>query len=312
MARRAGDPYGSNDATNDNGVTPDPYGTMNQPRITTQPVSGTTPQPGPTTGTNPYANGGTTPITVPPGLHLTQGQQVAGSGLPTVNDPTGAGNGPYDYNTDQGILSQLAAWSKLPGANPSLANDPNYWLGRIKATGGLRADNLDYWKGRGLTPEGPPEGATPSTSQSSPFLDTFRSGLLSRLQQLQQPTDPNSSAIAGPTAAYNLSADRGLAKTKQAQAEAAYAGHSLNTGGYQQAQTQADEQAAADKANFSGNLVNTAEQQRQSRLDQLLGVGSNQGTTEQLAGGQLGYQYSALQAQLNRDAILAALGGLGG
>jgi hypothetical protein len=62
---------------------------------------------------------------------------------------------------DAQILAQVAQLAKLPGANPSMATDPQYWLRRIKETGGLGSDNLEYWKGLGMRPEGAPEGGGP-------------------------------------------------------------------------------------------------------------------------------------------------------
>lgn len=76
---------------------------------------------------------------------------------------TGGTGGGYD---DQAILATIATWAQMPGANPSLARDPNYWLGRIKQTGGLRADNLQYWQGLGMRPEGAPEGGGSPSAQS--------------------------------------------------------------------------------------------------------------------------------------------------
>ena len=51
-----------------------------------------------------------------------------------------------DYGSDTGILAQIAQWAAMPGADPSLKNDPNYWLGAIKSRGGLNAGNLQYWQ----------------------------------------------------------------------------------------------------------------------------------------------------------------------
>lgn len=61
---------------------------------------------------------------------------------------TGSGPGPYTGNpTDRAAIS---AWFKqlgsMPGADPSLAANPDYWAGRAIDTGGLRPDNSQYWQ----------------------------------------------------------------------------------------------------------------------------------------------------------------------
>jgi hypothetical protein len=56
------------------------------------------------------------------------------------------------------LLAMIGEMAKMPGANPSLARDPEYWLKRITETGGLGADNLAYWRGMAMRPEGAPEG----------------------------------------------------------------------------------------------------------------------------------------------------------
>lgn len=47
---------------------------------------------------------------------------------------------------DANMLDQIKKWSQMPGADPSLASNPNYWLGAIKEKGGLNANNLQYWQ----------------------------------------------------------------------------------------------------------------------------------------------------------------------
>ncbi len=61
----------------------------------------------------------------------------------TQQAPAASGGGRTDRNA---ILAQVAQWAAMPGADPSLANDPNYWADRIIQTGGLGADNSQYWQ----------------------------------------------------------------------------------------------------------------------------------------------------------------------
>lgn len=74
----------------------------------------------------------------------------------TAGDGTGGSAAP---GSDEAISAKIAEWSRLPGANPSLARDPQYWLRRINETGGLRADNEAFWRGLAMRPEGAPEGS---------------------------------------------------------------------------------------------------------------------------------------------------------
>lgn len=49
-------------------------------------------------------------------------------------------------NDQAAIRAQIAKWAAMPGADPSLVNDPDYWAKRITETGGLGSDNMQYWQ----------------------------------------------------------------------------------------------------------------------------------------------------------------------
>jgi hypothetical protein len=127
----------------------------------------------------------------------------------------------------------------------------------------------------------PATGSTPGTingassGQPDAVTAATQAAILAQLQQLQAPVDANSSTVTSITDPYNLQAQRGLQQTKQSIAEQAYANGSLNTGGFQTAQTAADENAAANEANFTGQTVATQEAQRQAMLQSMLGLGTN-------------------------------------
>lgn len=108
---------------------------------------------------------------------------------------------------DAAILAQIAQWAGMPGADPSLKNDPNYWLGRIKETGGLRADNLQYWQDASVGPkaffnnpnrEGGGNNAGPNIDANPVAADWFSANApppasysqLSRPDYLSQPYTP--------------------------------------------------------------------------------------------------------------------------
>src|ERR1051326_2641220 len=176
--------------------------------------------------------------------------------------------------------------------------------------------------------------------QQQQMRDQFRQSILNRLNFLQNDTqsiDPQGDALRPIIQAYHLKSQRGLEDTRNALAERAYAQGTLNTGGFDTQTQRALEDAAANEAGFTGQQVSQAVQQRRQELMHLLDVGAGflsqgdqQAIQTELAqldanlreqamaqqnsqfGDQLGYNYAALQAQLNRDSILGALGAYGG
>lgn len=91
------------------------------------------------------------------------------------------------------IRAQVAQWASMPGADPSLASDPDYWVNTIIKDGGLGTDNSQYWQdasvgpnaffnnpGRdsgstntGMAQYGDLSGTTPTTFQSNMNAPTF-------------------------------------------------------------------------------------------------------------------------------------------
>lgn len=107
-----------------------------------------------------WAPGSSQPNGAPPGQRWDANVAgfVADTGGGSAGKPTFGGNR-FDPNY---INSALQYYATLPGANPSLTNNPAYWSGRINETGGLGPDNFDFWQGLGLRPEGAPENWSPS------------------------------------------------------------------------------------------------------------------------------------------------------
>jgi hypothetical protein len=50
------------------------------------------------------------------------------------------------------LRAQIAQWAAMPGADPSLANDPDYWVNAINSRGGLNAGNTQYWQNASVGP----------------------------------------------------------------------------------------------------------------------------------------------------------------
>ncbi len=148
----------------------------------------------------------------------------AGGGLVARNDPAGGGTGPQGGSTapqapsglsgrtmdDGQIASYVAQWASMAGADPSLSNDPGYWVRRIKETGGLGSDNLQYWQNASVGPtaffnnpnretssQATPTSYTPSYAATGgnpggytdPSAQLYLQQVLQRLNQVQQPQD---------------------------------------------------------------------------------------------------------------------------
>jgi hypothetical protein len=102
----------------------------------------------------------TTATTANPELTNDNLEHVAG-GKPTGNEDGKTAVSRMDENF---INDYLNVWGAAPGANPSVMSDRAYWLRRIKETGGLGADNLEYWRKLTQRAEGAPEGGTTTTT----------------------------------------------------------------------------------------------------------------------------------------------------
>jgi hypothetical protein len=193
---------------------------------TAQPVARTTIDDGSLTGGPPAGGWGTVPDNFPDGPPTvpTTPPNLVARGDPKGNStnvsnpanqytasPSGQSGGGRSLD-DAYILSQIKNWAVMNGADPSLANDPNYWLGRIKQTGGLGADNLQYWQNAGVGPTAFFNNPTRETNggyannranpggYDDPSTMAFFNQLLSRLDQLNQPiNDPAQTAFANTT-----------------------------------------------------------------------------------------------------------------
>lgn len=103
--------------------------------------------------------------------------------------------------TDPNYAASYVAWAGTqPGVNPSVKNDPGYWIGRF--TSGAFGNDQEYALQRMMQAEGAPEaagaaasGAAGSTSGTNPggYTDPssvlYMNQLLSRLSQANQPQD---------------------------------------------------------------------------------------------------------------------------
>lgn len=136
----------------------------------------------------PQRGGGTT--TTPPATPPPVGNAPTG-----INPQTGFTYGSPEDNAFYGpngaaetqnptdpayVKSKVYYLSTLPGANPSLKNDPDYWVKQILANGGWHdgtgADQgIDrYWQNKAMQPEGAPAGGADALgSLIAPFTEQF-------------------------------------------------------------------------------------------------------------------------------------------
>lgn len=152
----------------------------NAPNDTTAPGPGTS---------SPVPSGPGVPYTVTGPPKYAPG--VPGGNMPVP--PTGATTGPNtpmaptDPNTSGSFPTTAQGWqsysgdphdpkaiaayvqwlSQQPGADPSLASDPNYWIGKI-STDGLTSGNVGYWNTRSMAGAGNNFGSL-ATGFTQPF-----------------------------------------------------------------------------------------------------------------------------------------------
>jgi hypothetical protein len=85
-------------------------------------------------------------------------------------DASGFQADPNANPTDPAYVAKFVQYlSQQPGADPTLAYDPNYWIGKITETGGVTSsvagkapgegDNIGYWSGRSKQGAGDAGGA---------------------------------------------------------------------------------------------------------------------------------------------------------
>lgn len=111
----------------------------------------------------------------------TMTQQFQG-GLPdwlqqaTGGQPPGGQTGPGPYTGNPQDKAAISAWFKqmgsMPGADPSLAANPDYWAGRAIETGGLNSGNSQYWQDASVGPKAffnnPGRESVPGNTMANP------------------------------------------------------------------------------------------------------------------------------------------------
>lgn len=294
MINASGDP---SDWWSDNGIQATAVNDF--PNSNGGPIVGTGGNPAP-----PAFLGGSTPST-----SFTNTSTVTPPLAPPTTPGGLAGPPPANGNfTDPNYASAFVQYyANQPGANPSLKNDPNYWIGKI-TSGELGADP-NYIIGKFMTPEGAPAGGAAGTSNQFAAL---ANGGLPALDAVPAPyaSNPNApqfSSLATPTdlsTPFTLPTEAELenmpgyqvglkAGTQQISRSAAAQGTVLNPGTVQALNRYGTDYAGTQYANLTGESL-AARQQNNSEFQ------SAQSTNTQLQTNRYG-QYLSQNAQALSD-----------
>lgn len=69
-----------------------------------------------------------------------------------VTAPPTVENGGVKTGAGDPLREQIAKWAAMPGADPSLASNPDYWVKAISDRGGLTDANRQYWQDASVGP----------------------------------------------------------------------------------------------------------------------------------------------------------------
>ena len=238
------------------------------------------------------------------------------NGLPTLNGNV----------TDPSVIQQyIKSWAGLGQADPSLTNDPNYWVNRIVQTGGLNSGNVQYWQNAASGPSAfylnpnresgsggaaNPLDTTTAINQTSPQNQALINLLTSRANQSLNINPATDSIIRPQVDAFAATQDRSRRNylNDLAESSSPYA-----TGAQQTAATQTAEAAGQATGNLQSQLTQNELTARRTEIQNALSeLGSMLTSDQQLALQQeLGQLDAALrQQQINsgNDQFLATLG----
>lgn len=293
-------------------------------------------------GGTPWAAGASAPGGAPAGYtwNADMASYEPTPGTPAVGQqaPSGPTGGPPVGGalTDPGFASQFVAWwGNQPGVNPSVKNDPNYWIGRF--TSGAFGNDQQYAIARMMQAEGPPEAArAPAAQQGAPvartaapvaapqsfslpqsggngtqqtpqglwntdFINQIRQLLMSRLQSAGQPVDPNDPSITAPLTAARDEATRTSDKERTDLAENLYANGGLNTDAISQKIQQSGEKNALGLGSLRATLITRELASRKDELKSLLQMAVQSGDAQSAQAIQM--QMAELDAQVKREGL---------
>lgn len=311
MARRRDD---DGDGINDDGSMDDPS--------TLQWGAPLPPPPGqqdnfedPPFGTNDPAPRASTPVNPNSSEELARQNSMYGVGGTASQNPGGGAT--FDPNTgqwstpagagggggaDAALRAQIAQWASMPGADPSLAADPDYWVRAINSRGGLNSGNTQYWQdasvgdkaffrnpgresqgGGGVTAGGGASGPDSGSALRNALIQMIsqrsgpnaqRDALYGRLNALMdkysQPVDENDPDIARSSDAYQGDVQRSLAGFREQAAERAHA-EGVGTGAFDSQLGNAMQAGGRATGKYKTDLIDRERSARRAALSGALG-----------------------------------------
>lgn len=109
---------------------------------------------------------------------------------------------------DHYMRQQLQRFGTLPGVDPTVTTDPEYWLRRMRETGGLGPDNVGYWENKALTEYKKPMPGAGGSARAGGMGGGNNLGFLLQLlgSRLTQPQQPGMTSPAAPEMGTGTSA----------------------------------------------------------------------------------------------------------
>lgn len=231
---------------------------------------------------------------------------------PPSPQPTGTGGAPSGNYDDNAILAQVGQWAQMPGADPSLSADPQYWLRAIKSRDGLNAGNLQYWQDASVGPSaffnnpnregGAPGGAqapAPSAGGSSgggggldlralltqllmgrpdngstAIRNANQARLSAMMDDYGRPVTADDPLIHNASDAYQGDIQRSIASFREQAAERAHA-QGVGTGAFDAQIGNAVQAGGRAAGKFTTDLIGQETNTRRSLLAQALGQSSS-------------------------------------
>lgn len=182
---------------------------------------------------------------------------------------------------------------------------------------------------------GTPYSMAPTDFPGHPSTDQFGQDIRAQLMALlnQPAVDENDPSIAGAISANRVAQERSLDQERDQIAEAAYAQHLGGAGSTGASYQAARERTGASEGQFAGNLVAQQALSRRNQITQILQIGAGVMTADQQqqlqrelanldailrqqsitnqnnqANDRLGFDIGSFQANMNRNAVLDAMG----
>lgn len=224
------------------------------------------------------------------GNYQGQGPTPPAAGGAASTQPTG-GN-----LSDPSYASQFVTWAaSQPGVNPSVKNDPGYWIGRF--TSGAFGNDQNYALSRMMQAEGAPESGAPAAAgapgaaggaggidlqsilaslmnrgggSTSSWTPELRNRINAMLDANSKPVSADDPIIHNQTDAYQGDIQRSIANFREMAAERAHA-QGVGTGAFDSQIGNAIQSGGRSVGKFTGDLMAKENDSRRALLSDTLG-----------------------------------------